>query len=280
MHCESVGRSGYNPGMAKAPEQDSIAFLAFRKFPMRASWETRDGRKRIVNKQPETDEARKAYADELRAKSPEEIEELVQAAKQEMAAEKLKRQENERSYNRPHTRANSGTYDYWSKASFWSIDEATALLLERNPDSVDHDNVKAYLQVSAFAGRYCGLHELLRRAVSANQLTRFSSPSTVLAWAKRNRIDIPEGLQAAIDDLGIQVADWKTAYEKAKEIAEKCRADEAKTIEWAREQVSEAAELLERQNKQYGEALETARQEADLSRARGSRNRGTRQGYS
>ncbi|MBO6697138.1 MAG: hypothetical protein JJ884_09105 [Maricaulis sp.] len=46
-----------------------------------------------------------------------------------------------------------------------------------------------------------------------NQLAPENLPGFFLAWAKRNRIDVPIALEEAVTNHGSQVADWKTLFD-------------------------------------------------------------------
>lgn len=110
--------------------------------------------------------------------------------------------------------AGAATYDFYSKTAYWRLEEGCALLLERDPRKWSIKTVKPYRQISTNASRYLDLHDLASRAVAMSQLGSRNAPGFFLAWAERNRLDIPSGLQEAIDNHGIQVADWKTAYDR------------------------------------------------------------------
>lgn len=109
--------------------------------------------------------------------------------------------------------ANAATYDFYSKAAYWTLQEACALLLERNPRQWDLKTVKPHAQISTTASQYMDLHDLASRAVAMGQLCRTNLPGFFLAWAKRNRLAIPAALMDAVESHGIQVADWKTMYD-------------------------------------------------------------------
>jgi hypothetical protein len=52
------------------------------------------------------------------------------------------------------------------------------------------------------------------------QLRDSTIPSDFLAWADRMRVSMPVELVDAVKALGIQVGDWKTLFDKQKELAE------------------------------------------------------------
>ena len=153
---------------------------------------------------------REAYEKELRELLPDELNERVRVAKEKDEAAREARF----SFNRPSALANAGTYDHWAKAAYWKEDEAVALLIERNPNSVNWKCVQYKLDISQVADRFAQLRELVLRAQTMGQLARYTIPGFFLAWAKRNQIDVPPGLEEAVRNHGHQVADWKTAYDE------------------------------------------------------------------
>ena len=58
------------------------------------------------------------------------------------------------------------------------------------------------------------------RAKAMGQLRDFTVPSVFLAWAKRMEIPLPGDLAEAVKALGDQVADWKSLYDRQKEIVD------------------------------------------------------------
>lgn len=166
------------------------------------------------------------YRAELEQKSKPEIDALLESEKaieaREIAAiEKAEADKREAAhrFNQPWALASGEVFDYWAKASFWKIEEATALLLERNPKVVTLEAAKADRKGSRIGRSFKDLHELLRRAYLARQIGEKSTPGRLLAWAKRNRIPVPADLETAVRDHGHQVADWKTAFDQKQQDA-------------------------------------------------------------
>ena len=126
--------------MPKLPEFDPIEYLVLRRFPsakaLRApSISYRGGEISYVDRQSRLDQVA-AYERELEIKSPAELQELVDRARAEDAAErfaKAEREEQQRFYNQPYTNAN---FSHWSKAAHWSLDEAIALSFGKEPEWV------------------------------------------------------------------------------------------------------------------------------------------------
>ena len=140
-----------------------------------------------------------AYRDELKAKSPSELDEIYAAAvaaQRDREALQAKLEEESRYFNRPSANAD---FDYWAKVEYWSMDESVALLLGKAPEVVNWKGVQPYVNVSDFAWQYERLRNLAQRAQAMNRGEYAVYPSTVLEWAAGMDIQIPAGLQAAID---------------------------------------------------------------------------------
>tara|TARA_R110002051_G_scaffold324773_2_gene423658 strand:+ start:45979 stop:46836 length:858 start_codon:yes stop_codon:yes gene_type:complete len=120
--------------------------------------------------------------------------------------------------------ADAAAYDFYSKAAFWTVEEACALMVARHPRKVGLQTVKPYASISKTARQFLDLHDLATRAVAMNQLAHRNLPGFFLAWAGRNRLSIPEGLAAAIQLQGVQVADWKTLYDQQTELVSRLEA--------------------------------------------------------
>jgi len=149
--------------------------------------------------------AGKAYFDELKRMGDEEL----AAAGHELQSRKHAAKERAHWSNQPSALATSAIYDHWSRAAHWRMEEAAALLIARNPasintkiarkDPVGSDTLKSYLSV----------FDLISRAFTAGQIEFNNAPGGYLAWAHRNRINVPAALEAAVREHGHQVDDWK-----------------------------------------------------------------------
>lgn len=159
----------------------------------------------------------KAYREELEQLSKTELHERVVEARKQQAeravAAKI-REEEQRFYNRPE---NAADFRYWAKLSMWSLDEIVALSLGRDPSKVNWANIQQYVQISPFAQRYQRHRNIVVRARAAGQLFDHTYPSIAIAWALRMKVDFPEQLVAEVEALGIQIADWKSLYDKSRE---------------------------------------------------------------
>jgi polyhydroxyalkanoate synthesis regulator phasin len=157
----------------------------------------------------------------LFSKPPGELAVLLTEAKAAERArheQKIKLEEQARSFNQPHAALRD--FDYWASISFWTTDEAVALSLGREPRQVSWKHIQSLITASAFAVQYSSRRELATRATAMGQLWETTVPSVFLAWAQRTNFSFPDELVAAVTGLGIQIADWKKLYEQANEMAQ------------------------------------------------------------
>ncbi len=118
-------------------------------------------------------------------------------------------------FNQPESKAD---FDYWSKQAYWSIDEAVALALGKDPRKVTRENLKPYLSTSPFVKKFHEICEMARRYVNCKELFDPVFPGVFLAWAKRMEIEIPDQLLKYVAALGIQICDWQTLFKQSEGI--------------------------------------------------------------
>lgn len=155
--------------------------------------------------------------DELSQLSDTELEARYQGAKaveDKLAAEKAEKLEAGRSFNQPQARAD---FSHWAKCSFWTIEEAVAVTLGRDPAAIHSVDLNVYVTVSPFVMRYARLLDLARRAVGWKQLSPNVAPGNFLTWAKRYDIEVPAELEQAVGLYGKFLGDWKTLYDGARQ---------------------------------------------------------------
>jgi hypothetical protein len=168
-----------------------------------------------------------AYREALNELPDAEIFDRAKAAgkaEADKAIAKRNAEEARQSFNLPNAQAN---ISHWSRMSVWTIDQAVALSLGREPRLVNWDSIQNYVEVSAFAAAYQARRDIILSAKLAGQLYETNIPGFFIAWAARMNIDLPAPLVDAVNGLGIQIADWKTAYDRQKQVAE---AAEAKAL--------------------------------------------------
>jgi hypothetical protein len=205
--------------MAKIRGFDPIEYLVLRRFPVASALRvppslsggtsgiSHDRRQELLSQI-------RGYENELRAKSRDELQALVdqERAKETMElAARAEREERERFFNQPYARAD---FEHWSKAAHWTLDEAIALSFGKAPERVNWEKIKPYVQSSLFAFEYQRRRDLALRALYWHQLHDPVLPGIFLAWAKRSDLSCPPELEAAVTARGVQVADWKELYEE------------------------------------------------------------------
>lgn len=94
-------------------------------------------------------------------------------------------------YDQPDAQAD---FEYWSKAEYWTPDEAVAISFGKNPKVVTGEALKNYLGKAQFADNYFSRCDLLDRAILSGRLPREIPPADFLAWAHERSILIPREL--------------------------------------------------------------------------------------
>jgi tRNA(Phe) wybutosine-synthesizing methylase Tyw3 len=209
--------------------KDSINYLLRRKFGSLAPPPVRStsglGSIRIPPQTQGHYESIEQYRNELTALSPEDFNSLYEAERAREAQlylEKRRADEDARPFNQPWANLD---VDYWSKISFWTLEEAVAISLNKDPRRVKWDSLKSITNVSDFAAKFEAKLMLVERAKEMGQLWAKTTPSVFLAWAKRTRFEMPVELVETAKSLGVQVADWKTYYDEQVKVAEAARAE-------------------------------------------------------
>lgn len=206
-----------------------INYLVYRRFPTlkarraaasnhRRSFPDQE-RARLLNEEAER------YREELLQKSPSEIAALVAEQKADERQKARRRAELDERTRFFHRREAAADFNFWSRAAYWTLDEAVALSLGKQPQTVNWKTIQPYLKVSPFAVEFEQRRMLATRAKDTNQLADSNLPGFFLAWANRNRMDVPTELVKAVEAHGHQVADWKTAYDEAQATNSTLRAE-------------------------------------------------------
>jgi hypothetical protein len=86
-----------------------------------------------------------------------------------LALEEIKREEDARFFNLPHTAAD---FAYWSKMEHWSLDEAVVRAMGKAPEFVSWQIIKAFNGISPFVGPYARLRDLAQRATTWHSYRR------------------------------------------------------------------------------------------------------------
>lgn len=208
--------------LARAPNfHDKVRYLVDRKFPGVRSLKATTDRVEKLSSEERADRIANAdaYERELRSLPPEEVAKLYRQAQSQELADKKRRekleaehQERQRFYNQPQAQAD---FDHWSKAVYWTLEEAIALAFGKEPEVVNWKAVEPYRKASPFVMRYARVRDLARRAKNLDQITDPCLPGHFLAWAQRNDFSVPEALTQAVEARGTAIADWQALFEKA-----------------------------------------------------------------
>lgn len=159
---------------------------------------------------------KKQYADELRQMAPAVLQSaythaLREASKIEPGNKDLV--ERQLIYNLPRAKAD---FEHWSKMSYWTLEESTALSFGRDPEFINWKALESGALISSFSQDYWRIRELAHRAKHMGQLSDPVSPGFFIAWAKRNEITFSAELESRVKARGQQIADWKTHYDNAR----------------------------------------------------------------
>jgi hypothetical protein len=210
-------------------------------------------------------EERKAYIVELRSFNTESLMKLAKEAYEAelvMAKKRLELEEANRSFNQPSAMAD---FEFWAKAAPWTLDESIALSLGRDPRIVNWESVKSSVMISPFAKRYSDRRLLFRRGVHAGQIYESTIPTITIAWMDRLKIEFPDAMRMQVEQLGNQIADWKSLYDRATEILE----TNSQTIEIQKDKIEQLQRAV-MELRAEKEALENTRQEDLGERERSS----------
>ena len=213
-------------------KDELIKYLISKKFPVNYI----PGEKRLVRQiqikaemWPEIEKNIKIYCDELSQKTLEEVIELYEVeAKKEREDFERRQQEYEQRRQKKlffNQLAAKADFDYWSKMPSWTIDEAVALLLDKDPRVVSWNNISPHAtpmhkKPELFAQEYQDLNELLRRKYGSNQHIK-TVPSELIEWADRVGLKVPAELKKIVLEGKDASTDWKALYEaKYKDLEE------------------------------------------------------------
>jgi hypothetical protein len=112
----------------------------------------------------------------------------------------------ERFFHKPEAKAD---YEYICKLPYIMHSEAPAILLGKNPHTVNWDNVKSYYSTSKFAKEFYKLYSLLCRSISNKDLQHTFNGVAIfkilhidlINWALKNKIYIPEEYLEAVENF-------------------------------------------------------------------------------
>ena len=178
-------------------DENLIDFLSLRLFPhkmtIKAKAELLEGEKL---------EAARSYIkaiDEFEAElaqlSDGALIALVKDEKESDAQQEKERAAEEENNRFFHDLSARADYLEWTQPEQWTIDQATALLLGKNPDIVNWNNVNPLVYKSKFAKRYGDLRGQLKDARECGKIHASLSPAAFLHYAKSAGFALPAELE-------------------------------------------------------------------------------------
>ena len=180
---------------------DAVEYLSFRLYPSKAVNKARaevsDGR--IRDSAEDYVRGADIFERALQALSPDSLRALVDDEQELEAIQVQKRaqsQEKTRFFHRPCAAAD---YLHWIEQPSWSLDEAVALILGKDPSIVTWDRVRPMVPFSEFAERFAEIRQHLHKARSNGQLIDPVRPDLFYRWAKARGVTIPAKLEALLD---------------------------------------------------------------------------------
>lgn len=192
-----------------------IEFLVRRKFgtvlaiPSAASHQSWSDRTTTIER-ARLNKDRDRYRLQLAQMHPVVLEPIYEAERAAALGD-AQRDERERFFNLPHADAD---FDHWSKMEYWSLDEATALVMGKAPEIVSWDEIKTFKNVSPFVRQYARLRDLTERAKIAQKLFDHVLPTIFIRWADNNEIAVPTELRELIAKRKGTLGDWKKNYDE------------------------------------------------------------------
>ncbi|WP_336485196.1 hypothetical protein [Methylobacterium nigriterrae] len=136
-----------------------------------------------------------AYRSKLERMPEDDLDLLIEAEEVRVQQQaQINREENEeaqRFFNRPGARAD---FAVWALFPSWTLDQATALILWRDPAVVKWERVEEHLQVSSFARRYAHTRERLK----VGDIVFPAPPTAFVNWAEQSGLTIPAELAACV----------------------------------------------------------------------------------
>jgi hypothetical protein len=253
---------------------DPIEFLVRRKFPLprvhlsplapsRASTKFEERRFKETSDYREALTAMPAddFAALLKSEQDKEISELRAKAEAEEQA---------RFYNQPHATAD---VLFWSKAAYWTLEEAIALSFGKNPQYVNWESLSRLRENSSFIEKYRRLRDLATRAIYIQKLFDPVLPGFYLQWIKTNGLEFPKDLEAAVIAHAGAFADWKGSYDELFAMYESHKADWKKMAKDWRGQALKDIEERDAARQQLNSGLEEAKKTVAPETSLGKRER-------
>ena len=149
------------------------------------------------------------YQAKLMAKKPEELFALVNA-EAELERKEVALYESQQWF----AFGCDPDFDFWCKASSWTMEEAVALTLGKEPRRVTWENIRHDEKFSPFVKEFKLRLELSRRAEISGELPIGFSSFQFVLWAKNLELSYPPELEVVVTRASGNRPDWKAKYEE------------------------------------------------------------------
>ena len=147
--------------------------------------------------------AAKDYYEHLLALSDADLAKEVDDYKAKLRAEF----EAKHKFNQANALATFEVFDFWSRAEYWSIAEAAALINRRNPAVVTNELIPNDLTGTAISVALKQTLDLLERARMMGTLYHSNRPVDLIQWARLKQIEMPVELVELTLERGKTVFD-------------------------------------------------------------------------
>jgi hypothetical protein len=178
-----------------------------------------DNKKSLINTlllkdRSSSDKEIKKYRDDLKSKTEEELSELL-SLELDKERQKKEQEELERFYNQSISILD---LIYYCRKPKWCNEEATAILLNRNPSQVFWDRIAGYKHTSSFVQEYYKLKNLIDLAISHYEIYSDKKPIYFIEWAKKKDISFLPELESLVTKYNIDKynIDLEVKYNKLK----------------------------------------------------------------
>ena len=174
--------------------------------------------------------AAKEYYERLLTLSDADLAKEVEDCKAQMWA----KFEAKHKFNQANALATSEVFDFWSRAEYWSIEEAAALINRRNPAVVTNALIPNDRSGTAISLALKQTLDLLERARAMGTLYHSNRPVDLIQWARLKHMEMPVELVELALERGKTVFDLTA---EVRRLTEKLAAIELKDTAAALEAV-------------------------------------------
>ncbi|MCG5234205.1 hypothetical protein [Xanthobacter oligotrophicus] len=206
--------------MVRIPDSAQIKFILNLEFP-----EVRDPRNRredgTVQLSNERAEQYQALMVELEGLPDDELQRRHNEAHQEYMEALRVAEEARWPFNHPSTKAD---HTYWAQMPLWSIREAVALSLDRDPVALDKYNMESYTVNSSFAAKFMRQYNLIARTTTAAEISFPIHPVDFVEWGQSRGIELSDAMVTAVLTR-YPLEDWKDAFAEEVELHDATRAE-------------------------------------------------------